>query len=540
MRLNAVRAGWPLLAAVLALPTLLPLGAAALSFWRVDTTLWSHLSTYVLPQVLPTTAALLLGVSLGVSVLGTALALLVALFDFPGRRLFSWALLLPLAIPGYVMATVFVGALDYAGSLATALRGQGLHLPELRNTFGAGLVLVATLYPYVYLVVRGSLAAQGNRLLEAGRSLGLSPAQAVRRVALPMALPAVAAGTLLAAMETLADFGTVAAFNVDTFTSAIYKAWFALFSVESALQLAGVLMLLVFVVLLVQARVLRHRREGAAGPPARRIALRGLRAALASLACALVLVLCFIAPAAQLLAWALPEIRAAGIAAPDARLLDAAANSLRLGLIAAALIVTLTLLLAYAERRHPGAPVRVAARVATLGYAMPGALLAVGLFVPLAALLRELNTVLGWNLAIQGGLGLMLLAYAVRFSAVAHAPLHTALARIRPALDEAAQLQGVTGWAQLWRVHLPPLWPALAAGAALVLVDVMKEMPITLMTRPFGWDTLAVQVFELTSEGQWRRAALPSLAIVAAGLVPVWWLTRHLDTAASAPHGPAA
>ncbi|MGQ0697994.1 MAG: ABC transporter permease [Panacagrimonas sp.] len=505
-----------------------------MSFTRLDAELWSHLSTYVLPQVLPDTLALLAGVSLGVSVIGTGLAVLVSLFDFPGRRFFAWALLLPLAMPAYVLATVFVGSLDYAGGVATWLRAHGLNLPELRNGLGATLVLIAALYPYVYLVVRSSLASQGARVLEAARSLGLSPLQSILRVALPLAAPAIAAGTLLAAMETLADFGTVAAFNYDTFTSAIYKAWFSLFSIDAALQLAGVLLALVLVLLILQSRTQTSRRVAVSGPQAARLPLHGFRAVAAMLVCTVILLLAFLAPATQLLVWSWRHL-----ADFDARMTLSAFNSLRLGLLAAVLVVIGASLLGYAARRAPGKVVQTATRVATLGYALPGALLAVGLFVPLAAIARQLNERFETGLALQGGLALMLLAYSVRFMAVAHAPVVAGLARIRPSLDEAAQLAGVTGLRQLRRVHLPLLRPGLAAACALVLVDVMKEMPITLMTRPFGWDTLAVRVFELTSEGEWQRASLPSLVIVIAGLIPVVWLTRQMDQRTQASDGPA-
>lgn len=530
---------WPLVAVLLALPTLLPLAAALASFTRIDADLWSHLSTYVLPQVLPDTLSLLAGVSLGVSVMGTGLAVLVTLFDFPGRRFFAWALLLPMAMPAYVLATVFVGNLDYAGTVASWLREHGVTLPELRNGPGATLVLIAALYPYVYLVVRSSLVAQGARVLEAARSMGLSPLQTIARVALPLAAPAIAGGTLLASMETLADFGTVAAFNYDTFTSAIYKAWFSLFSIDAALQLAGVLLALVALLLALQSRVQAARRVAVSGPRAATIPLAGAKSLAATALCTLVLLLAFVAPAVQLLVWSFQHLKDL-----DGRMLGSAFNSLRLGVLAALLLVTGASLLAYAARRAPGRVVRAATRISTLGYALPGALLAVGLYVPMVAITQALNQRFQLSLVLQGGLALMLLAYAVRFMAVAHAPVVAGLARIRPSLDEAAQLAGVTGLRQLRRVHLPLLRPGLAAACALVLVDVMKEMPITLMTRPFGWDTLAVRVFELTSEGQWQRAALPSLVIVLAGLIPVAWLTRQMDaqwhsTANPAGHGPA-
>lgn len=518
-------ASWPVLAVLLALPTLLPIGASIASFARIDPELWSHLLRYVLPQVLPDTLLLLLAVALGVSVLGTALALLTTLFGFPGRRFFAWALLLPLAMPAYVLATVFVGTFDYAGPVATWLRERGIVLPELRNLAGLSLVLISVLYPYVYLVVRSSLATQGARSMEMARTLGCSPAQAVYRVAVPMSLPAIVGGTLLAAMETLADFGAVAAFNVDTFTTAIYKAWFALFSLPSALQLAGVLLLLVLGLLLLQARMGGGRRYTQSGPPPQPIPLSGPAALAASTVCALVLLVAFGLPVLQLCRWSLRHL-----ADLDPRFLRAALNAAMLGLLAAALTVTVATLLGYAARRAPGALTHGAVRIATLGYALPGALLAIGLFVPLALTASALNTAFGSSLVFQGSLWLMLTAYSVRFTAVAHAPVSTALARVRPSLDESARLLGVTGLAQLRHVHLPLLRPGLTAAAALVLVDVMKEMPITLMMRPFGWDTLALRVFELTSEGEWKRAALPSIAIVVAGLVPVWWLTRGLET----------
>jgi iron(III) transport system permease protein len=326
-------------------------------------------------------------------------------------------------------------------------------------------------------------------------------------------------------METLADFGTVAAFNYDTFTTAIYKAWFALFSIDSALQLAGVLILLVLALLALQGLLYRRRAYTQSGPLAEPLRLRGASAVAASTVCAVTLMAGFGVPVTQLLIWSASRLSAE----LDWHYLQLAFNSLSLGLIAAALVVSLAMLLAYAGRQSPTSWTRTAGRVATLGYAFPGALLAIGLFVPMAALIRGLNHGFGWHLSVQGGLLLMLAAYAVRFMAVAHAPLQTGLGRIRRSLDEASQLMGVTGAAQVRRVHLPLLRPWLLTAFALVLVDVMKEMPITLMTRPFGWDTLAVRVFELTSEGEWKRAALPALGIVLAGLAPVMLLMREME-----------
>lgn len=510
---------WLLLAGLLALPALLPLAAILLALPQADTATWSHLWQYVLPQVTANTFWLLLGVGLGVSGLGTVLAALVAFTEFPGRRFFSWALLLPLALPGYVMATVMIGVFDWSGTLATQLREWGLQLPEIRSRGGVILTLIAVLYPYVYLVTRGAFLTQGARTLEMARSLGHTPLAAWARVALPLAAPWIAGGTLLALMETLADFGTVSAFNYDTYTSAIYKAWFALFSVETALQLAGILVLMALALLALEQRLRRGRRFQQQGASPVRLRLGRARWA-ASALCASVFAFAFALPALQLLLWALAHQAELG-----ARDVAAARNAVTLALAAAVITTSVALLLALAARRRPGTATQTATRAALLGYALPGPLLALGLYVPFATVLRTFNE-WGWAVSIQGGLALMLCAYTARFLAVAHAPVSSGLLRIGNSVEEAARLLGVSGAALLRRVHLPLLRGSLAGGALLVFVDVMKEMPITLMTRPFGWDTLAVRVFELTSEGEWTRAALPSLGIVLAGLLPVLLLNR--------------
>lgn len=510
---------WLLVAGLMALPALLPLVAIALALPQAQAETWAHLWQHVLPRVSANTFWLLLGVGVGVSVLGTVLAALVAFTEFPGRRFFSWALLLPLALPGYVMATVMIGVFDWSGALATRLRGVGILLPEIRSRGGVILTLVAVLYPYVYLVARGAFLSQGARALEMARSLGHAPLAAWLRVVLPLAAPWIAGGTLLALMETLADFGTVSAFNYDTYTSAIYKAWFALFSIETALQLAAILVLMALALLALEQRLRRGRRFHQQGPAPARLRL-GRARGLATALCTSVFLFAFALPATQLLLWAADHV-----AALDARDWTAARNAVTLALSAALLTTAAALLLALAARRRPGASTQAATRVALLGYALPGPLLALGLYVPFAVALRTLND-WGWALSAQGGLALMLCAYTARFMAVAHTPVNNGLLRIGPSLEEAARLLGVHGSALLQRVHLPLLRGSLAGGALLVFVDVMKEMPITLMTRPFGWDTLAVRVFELTSEGEWARAALPSLGIVLAGLLPVLLLNR--------------
>lgn len=520
---------WLLVAAAAALPALLPLVSVAAGFLDADPAVLEHLRRHVLPRVSLNTLWLVTGVVSGATVLGSLLAWLVAVHEFPGRRFFGWALLLPMAVPGYVMAFVYIGLLDYAGPVQGWLReafGPGAGLPPIRSTGGVIAVMTLTLYPYVYLISRGAFASMGRRCLEAGQSLGLSRARSLLRVALPMARPWIVAGALLVAMETLADFGTVSAFNYDTFTTAIYKAWFGMFSVNAALHLAGFLLLPVLAVLALETRLRgRARYAPTAADAQRRLRLTGMRGWGATAVCSLVLAVAFLVPFAQLAAWALDTLLNdnGGFAG------RAAQHSLLLGLAAAGIVITLALLLSYARRLNPGPVGMVLSRVAVMGYALPGPVLAVGVFVPLAAVSGWLSAWWGGTWVLHAGLGALLVGYLARFMAVGHAPVDAGMQRITPRIDDAATSLGQSGLGRLFRVHLPMLRGGLFAGAALVFVDVLKEMPITLMIRPHGWDTLAVQIYQFTAEGQWERAALPGVMLVLAGLIPVVLLTRGAE-----------
>jgi iron(III) transport system permease protein len=525
-------------AALVATPVAVVLATLAYGAFAGDADALAHLARHVLPGVVANTVTLVLGVALLAGLLGTVLAWLVTAYDFPLRGAYAWALLLPMALPAYVLGFVAIATLDYAGPLQTWLRAAvdpALGLPPIRSAGGVILVMGLALYPYVYLLARGAFATQGRRALEVAQSLGLSRGAAFRRVTLPLARPWIAGGVALVAMETLADFGTVAVFNYDTFTTAIYRAWSGLYSIDAALQLAAALVACVALALALESRARAARRHTAfAGPPLERTRLRGARAWLACAGCALVLGLAFVAPVAVLAGWAGAHV-ADDLGGAWFALL---ARSVALALAAATLVCALALALAYAVRSQPGGAVRGLARLATLGYALPGSVLAVGLFVPVAALngaLEDLALALGgrdWPFYLQGTVAVLLLGYAVRFLAVGYAPVDGGMQRITRALDDTARLLGARGLALLRRVHVPLLRAGVATAIALVFVDVLKEMPITLMTRPFGWDTLAVRVYELTSEGEWRRAALPALAIVLAGLLPVAWLVRSAERAA--------
>jgi iron(III) transport system permease protein len=520
----------------LCLPALAPLLVIIAAIATPEVAVWAHLSRYVLPEVLANTLMLVVGVALVGGTVGTGLAWLTAMCDFPGRRFFDWALLLPLAIPGYVLAFVAVGFLDYAGPFQSWLReafGTSRWVPPIRSPGGVILVLSLSLYPYVYLLARGAFLTQGRRALEAAQTLGYGRTSAAWRVALPMARPWIAAGVALVCMETLADFGAVAVFNFNTFTTAIYRAWFGMFSVHAALELAAVLMLFVLAALILE----RRARAGAhfASPrdvsrESPRLQLQGASRWLAAGAAFAVLALAFILPLVQLLWWTI----ARAATDLDSRYWGFIGRSLLLAASAAAVIVAAGLLLAYVLRRQPSRFVRGVVRVATMGYAVPGTVLAVGILVPLVTLNNAVQGLLdSWfgasapHLLLQGTLAAVLLAYLARFLAVGFNPVESGLQRVTRNIDEASISLGVAGFALVRSVHVPLLRTSLATAATLVFVDVMKEMPITLITRPFGWDTLAVRVFEMTSEGEWERAALPAVAIVLVGLIPAALLTRR-------------
>ena len=528
--------GWRLAAALVALLIIVPLAVVLASLFSPEQELWRHLLDYVLPGLLGNTLRLVLGVAIGVTLLGVSLAWLTAVCDFPGRRFFSWALLLPLALPSYVTAFVYVALLDFTGPLQTGLRelvGGPLDFPAIRSAGGVIMVMSLALYPYVYLLARNAFLTQGKRALEAAQSLGYSRRAGFFRVALPLARPWIMAGLMLALMETLADFGTVSVFNYDTFTTAIYKTWFGMFSLQGASQLASVLILLAFALIVAEQFSRRGLRFTQTGQHSRmeRIVLSGYSAWLASGFAALVLLVAFVIPVAQLLWWA-EKVFAQDF---DARYLDFLLHSLLLGGLAAALVVVTALVLTYAQRQHNDYWTNTMVRIATLGYAVPGAVLAVGIVIPLAWLDQQLiGAAKNWlgietGLILQGTLLVMLPAYLTRFLAVGYNPLDSAMQRVTRNLDEAARSFGLSGLAMLRRVHLPMLRGGLLTAAALVFVDVMKEMPITLMTRPFGWDTLAVRIFEMTSEGEWERAALPAVALVLAGLIPIALLIKHSE-----------
>ena len=524
-----------LLALVLSLPVLALLaawlpwgqgGAQAVAILR-------EMASTVLPGYFWTTLWLGLWVALGAACVGMATAAAVTLFDFPGRRQMEWLLLLPLAMPAYVTAYAYTDFLQFSGPLQTWLRAgfglEGRVLPEVRSLGGAVWVFIFALYPYVYLLARTALGERAAHLMEAARLMGAPLSRRVRTVALPLARPAVAAGVALVLMETLADFGVVSYFGIQTFTTGIYKAWLAMDNRLAAAQLATMLLALVLVLLWLEQRAQRRMRfatstTGRAGSAeAQPQRLAGWRCAGAWAVCLLPVLMGFVAP----VAFMLRPLAADWSVLPWDRFVEWAANSVRLGAVTAVLAVALAMALAFAVRRRADRTTHAVVRLASVGYAVPGAVIVVGLLLPVGWLQAALPEWGVGALFTTTAVGIVW-AYLVRFCAVALQSVQSGYARIPASFDDAARMLGTGGWGLLRRVHWPLLRRSTAAALLLVFVDVMKELPATIVLRPFNSDTLAVVAYQLARDERLGEAALPSLALVAVGLVPVILLSRTL------------
>lgn len=503
---------------------------------------WQHLASTVLPEYIGNTLWLCLGVGSGVTLVGVATAWLTAMHRFPGQRVFEWALVLPLAMPSYVLAYVYTDFLQFVGPVQTFLRETfgwtraDYWFPEVRSLGGAIVLFIFVLYPYVYLTARTAFLERASGMLEASRTLGVGPWRSFFRVSLPLARPAVAAGTALALMETLADYGAVSYFGVQTFTTGIYRAWFSLGDRIAAAQLAASLLGVVALLLIVEqasrGRARFHNTTGRNRPmPGQR--LRGLSAALACGVCALPVVIGFLLPAGLLLRLAFVE----GDAQFGVQFLRLARNSFILAGVTAVLSVALALLLAYGERLARGGAARALNRLVGLGYAVPGSVIAVGVLIPVARLDNWLAAQwLSWfgsnpGLLLTGGISALVYAYLVRFLAVALQSVNASLSKITPSMDESARSLGEGASGILRRVHLPLLRGSLLTAALLVFVDVMKELPATLVMRPFNFDTLATQAYTLASDERLAEASTAALAIVVVGLLPLIALSRQVSAA---------
>lgn len=508
---------------------------------------WAHLADTVLPRYVANSLWLMVGVGAGTLVIGVGTAWLVTMCRFPGARLFEWGLLLPLAVPAYVIAYTYTGLLDYAGPVQVTLRelfgwrsARDYWFPQVRSLGGAVTMLTLTLYPYVYMLSRAAFLEQSICVLEAGRTLGCGPWRSFRTIALPLARPAIAAGLALALMETLNDFGTVHFFAVDTFTTGIYRTWLGLGQPAVAAQLGAVLMLFIFALVLVERWSRGRARFHHTTSRYRRLPrhpLGGVRGVLAVLACFIPVFLGFLLPAGVLAKWAL-ETASATV---DGHFFRLAANSFTLAAAAAVFAVVIALLMAYGHRLHPSRPATVAMRLASLGYAVPGSVIAVGTLLPLAWLDNSIDQWMrstfgvATGLLLTGSIAALVYAYLVRFLAVSFNTVEASLAKITAGMEGAARTLGHGPLATLRRVHVPVMRGSIITAALLVFVDVMKELPATLIMRPFNFDTLAIRAFELASDERLTDASTPALAIVMVGIVPVVLLSMAI--ARSRPGG---
>ncbi|HPE61389.1 MAG TPA: iron ABC transporter permease [Thiolinea sp.] len=508
---------------------------------------WQHLIQTVLPDYLLNTALLTLGVGVGVLLLGLPAAWLNSMCRFPGQQLFEWALLLPLAMPAYIIAYTYTGMLDFSGPVQSLLRdatgwGYGdYYFPNIRSLGGAILMLALVLFPYVYLLARAAFLEQSVCVLEVSRTLGCNPWQSFFQVALPLARPAIITGLSLALMETLADFGTVQYFGVTTFTTGIFRTWFGLGDHAAASQLAALLLGFVFMLILLERwsrRRARYHHTSSRYSRLPRHQLHGGQALAAVLVCALPLLLGFVIPVGQLLYWSLTTA-AEGLNPAFFKLVS---HSLLLAGLAALSALLLALVLGYGKRVRNDPLVNLTARIAAMGYAIPGTVIAVGVLIPFAWTDTQLNLLTrAWfdtriGLLLSGTLFTVLFAYNVRFLAVSLQTVEAGLGKIKPTVDNAGRSLGLNALGVLYRLHLPLMKGTLLTALLLVFVDVLKELPATLILRPFNFNTLAVRTYELASDERLADAGLPALMIVAAGIVPVILLSRSIGKSRAGAH----
>ncbi|MGF1603787.1 MAG: ABC transporter permease [Thermosynechococcaceae cyanobacterium] len=534
--------GWTL--GVMAIATLIatPIFVVLASIFTNQSSIWEHLAATVLPQYILNSLALMLGVGAGVLLLGVGTAWLVTMCTFPGSRIFEWALLLPLAAPAYLLAYTYTEVLDYYGPIQTLLRelfgwqnAADYWFPNIRSLWGAIAMLSLVLYPYVYLLARVAFLEQANCTLEASRALGCNPWQSFRKVALPLARPAITAGLALVLMETLNDFGTVQYFGVSTFTTGIYRAWFGSGERQAAAQLAAVLMMFILGLILIERwsrRQARYYQTSSRQQQLSTYSLQGHRSIGAWFACITPIILGLLIPGGLLLQMTLTE-RTARF---KSSFFVLANHSFLLASVTAGIAVILSFFLAYGVRLQGNPLLRLGVRISSMGYAVPGSVIAVGILIPIAWLDNSvdawLRSTLGLStgLLLSGSIASLIMAYLVRFLAVSLSTVETGLGKIRPTYDDASRSLGQGTLNTLTKIHVPILESSLFTAVMLVFVDVMKELPATIVMQPSNFETLAVRVYQYAEDERLLEAAAPALAIIVVGLLPVlvlsWQIAR--------------
>jgi iron(III) transport system permease protein len=539
------RRGWVIAPVVVALLAIAPIAMLATSVLRPNTAVWRQQWQTRLPDQLVTTVVLTAGVVISSVVLGVALAWLVGAHRFPGRRVLGWALILPLAMPSYILGFVTTAVFGVAGPVQTWWRdqfGRDAWFPEIRSLPGAIVTLTLTLYPYVYLLARAALRDQAATAAQVARTLGATRGEAARRVVLPMLRPAIAAAAAIVAMETLTDFATVQYFNQETVTVGVFRIWRGTYDRDAASELATLVLAFALVAIALE-RILRGRarfgESAGGGARVEPVALRGWRAGAATAALATVVVVAFVAPTARLATWAIAEQRSARGTPMVSRYLDFLGNSLTVTAVTIGVSLTASVVLANARRFSPHGVVRVANRTSIVGYAVPGPVVAMGVVLALVALDDALDST-GSGLpgfAATGSFIALAYAYSIRFLAPGMTTVESGISHVPVEVTASAQSLGARPRSIVRRIHLPLARTSLITAAILVGVDALKELPIAYLLRPVGFDTLPVWVYDLASESRFEQAALPALTIIAVALVPVALLSQHLE---HPPAGPAA
>jgi iron(III) transport system permease protein len=528
------------LATFISIACCLPMLMVVFAAFSAETTTLNHLVSSVLTDYIISTIQLSVLVAAGAFFIGVGAAWLVTAYDFPGRRFFQLSLVLPLAFPAYILAYAYTHVFDHPGVVQAFLRDtfvlgpKEYWFPEIRSLGGAALMLTLVLYPYVYLLARAAFIQQGLRGFETARTLGKGPISAFLTVTLPMTRPAIAGGVLLVVMETIADFGTVSYFGVQTFATGIYTSWFSMDDRAGAAQLAlGLLcfsLLLIFLERITRSNEAAYNRLGPSNiPPSSR--LRGKKACVAWCLCFVPFILGFAGPSITLLIMAATSFQVS----LQPRYLDFIVNSVTLAAIASTITVLAAAIIGYCRRLNPSTYTSAISSITRLGYAVPGGVIAVGLLFPFAAIDNFLDAWMrsvfniSTGLLLTGSITLLILAYMTRFLAAAINAFEAGEVTISKNIDAAASTLGHSSISILWRVHMPILAPSLLTAALIVFVDVMKELPATLILRPFNWDTLAVQAHRLAADERLYEAALPSLIILAIGLLPVTLICRQIE-----------
>ncbi|WP_373479658.1 ABC transporter permease [Geminocystis sp.] len=531
---------WYLSITIVALLICVPIFTVISSLFADKKEVWQHLTDTVLKDYIFNSLLLMLGVAIGVLLIGVSCAWLVTMCDFFGSRVLEWLLLMPLAAPAYILAYSYTNMLEYFGPVQIWLRGifgwesvDDYWFPPIRNLWGAIAMLILVLYPYVYLLARVAFLEQSVCTLEASRSLGYNPWQSFYKVALPCSRPSIVAGLALALMETLNDFGTVQYFGVNTFTTGIYRTWLGMGERVAAAGLSSFLMIFIVILLFVERKSRSHARyyqTNNSNQNLPRYSLNWFRSILALLTCSIPVIFGFIIPTIYLLNLTIRNQEET----LTENFWELSRNSLILALISSIIAIFVGLIMAYGQRLIPKIIINISIRIASMGYAIPGSVIAVGILIPLG---KIDNTIDSWmtthfnistGLLLSGTIIALIYAYLVRFLAVSFNTIESSLSKIKPNLDDASRSLGYGAFATLFKVHLPLMWGGILTAIMLVFVDVMKELPATLVMRPFNFDTLAVRVYQYASDERLMEASAPALTIILVGILPVTILSYRI------------